>query len=220
MAVCVAWICRDLPTLFNEKTGVFRASLINLVVMIFAGLLIIVTEAEIASPNSRSFVWMTMTLCTALSPCFYIVLPKVIRARKGERVVMSRLFATGPSAYLSETPRHSVSIPTTLRRPAAEGSQTSGSMDNDMEQSCDFSVEAPKIVIHQHEPPPRPIELQLLAMKDTITKFTENSTEGRTISRRQWDKLKESFSVLNDQLGFLEFDWEEDEAVAGNGETE
>lgn len=205
MSLLVAWISRDLPSLFNEKKQVFKASWINFLVVAFAGAMIILTDFETTSPNTRAFLFTAVTLCAALTPCFYVVLPKVLRARKGETLVMSRLFtpaAGGSSSFTHQGFRPddgSSSNITPSPRDAEEGAKTSTTKKEKQHV----------VVIREFEPPPRQLEYQLLAMKDLLTKMNDSSTEGRRITKQEWELLQDSSDALNSHLKLLEFDWDD-----------
>jgi hypothetical protein len=209
MAVFVAYICRDLPSLFNEKAQIFKASWINFMVLVFAGTMVGLTDSETTSPNSRAFLWTFVTLCVALTPCFYIVFPKVNRARKGEMVVLSRLFASSSSSLGAP----SGAVTTTASQPGSGSSRSplGNSSNNFVPSHVDPLTPSPlsKIVVHENDPPPRHLEVQLFAMKDLITTVSDSSTEGRRISKHEWLLLQNSTLALSNHLQQLEFDWEE-----------
>jgi hypothetical protein len=209
MAVFVAYICRDLPSLFNEKAQIFKASWINFMVLVFAGTMVGLTDSETTSPNSRAFLWTFVTLCVALTPCFYIVFPKVNRARKGEMVVLSRLFASSSSSLGAP----SGAVTTTASQPGSGSSRSplGNSSNNFVPSHVDPLTASPlsKIVVHENDPPPRHLEVQLFAMKDLITTVGDSSTEGRRISKHEWLLLQNSTLALSNHLQQLEFDWEE-----------
>mmetsp|Transcript_32018 Transcript_32018/g.52909 ORF Transcript_32018/g.52909 Transcript_32018/m.52909 type:complete len:730 (-) Transcript_32018:42-2231(-) len=215
MAVFVAYICRDLPSLFNEKAQIFKASWINFIVLLFTGTMIALTDFATTSPNSRAFLWTAITLCVVLTPCFYIVLPKVNRARKGETVVMSRLFA---SSSTSLTQASNVISPQSTSRPLEQGSPLEGHSGQHVRRVDPLKrADPPKILVFQNDPPPRHLELQFLAMKDLITNVSDSSSEGKQISKHEWKLLQNSALALNNHLQQLEFDWEEGEG--GDADT-
>lgn len=67
------------------------------------------------------------------------------------------------------------------------------------------------IVLRKDDPPPPKIETQLFRMKGLITRFTENSLEGRHIPLEDWFALLESTGEMHCQLDRLEFSWTEEE---------
>lgn len=214
MAVFVAYICRDLPSLFNEKKQIFKASSINFVVLVFAAAMVALTDFETSSPNSRAFLWTGIILCLVLTPCFLIILPKVNRARKGEIVVMSSLFGA-PSVPAINSP----SSLTVVQRPAAclnQARRGSSSSELFLEEPLSTKVdplkpmELPTIVVRQNHPPPRQLELRLLATKDLINNVSESSSEGRGISKHEWQLLQHSVLALSSRLQQLEFGWEDE----------
>jgi hypothetical protein len=48
-------------------------------------------------------------------------------------------------------------------------------------------------------------------MKDLIANVSDSSTEGRRISKHEWQVLQNSTLALSNHLQQLEFDWEEQE---------
>lgn len=67
------------------------------------------------------------------------------------------------------------------------------------------------MVLKKDEPPPRHLELRLLAMKELVSQIRTCSTEGRQMSRIEWELLQLSSASLKSELDRLEFGWTEDE---------
>jgi hypothetical protein len=61
------------------------------------------------------------------------------------------------------------------------------------------------------EPPPRRLEVKLLAAKELISKISMYSSEGRQIPRSEWELLQKSSAALSNELNLIEFDWSEED---------
>lgn len=154
-----------------------------------------------------------MTLFLVVSTLSMIVIPKIRRAKSGERIIMSKLL----DPKLSR--RHSsIGLPVTAARLGGvlEGDADSpegaiSAPDRTMIASNCVKFRIP-IVLNHDDPPPRRIERQLFSLKDLISEFTNDSLEGRHIPLSLWNTIISDVDRLNGDLQSMEFTWKgEDE---------
>lgn len=154
-----------------------------------------------------------MTLFLVVSTISMIVIPKIRRAKSGERIVMSKLLDPKLSRRQS-----SIGLPATAARlggvldgsnlddPSGPEGALSGSEQTTITKNCVFRT---PIVLNYEDPPPRRIERQLFALKDLISEFTNNSLEGRHITLSLWNMIISDVDRLNGDLQAMEFNWNE-----------
>jgi hypothetical protein len=214
MAIIVAYASRELPSVFNEKNAIFITAATNCVVLFFVLAMIYIFDTSITEPNVTSFLWIFMSLFFVVSTLSMIVIPKVRRAKSGERIVMSKLL----DPKLSR--RHSsVAMPTTTA--ARLGAVLAGEADDSSRQEGALSASEqtaianvsvkfrPQITLNYEDPPPRRIERQLFALKELISEFTNDSLEGRHITLSLWNAIISDVDRLNGDLQSMDFTWNE-----------
>eukprot|EP00549_Striatella_unipunctata_P023644 CAMPEP_0118676898 /NCGR_PEP_ID=MMETSP0800-20121206/2313_1 /TAXON_ID=210618 ORGANISM="Striatella unipunctata, Strain CCMP2910" /NCGR_SAMPLE_ID=MMETSP0800 /ASSEMBLY_ACC=CAM_ASM_000638 /LENGTH=314 /DNA_ID=CAMNT_0006572483 /DNA_START=309 /DNA_END=1253 /DNA_ORIENTATION=- len=91
LAVVMAWMSSDLPSVFNEREAIFNASWINLFVMAAGLALVILTNEPTTSPNTTAFLFTGITNAIVLTTCWMLLAPKFKRIMSGEKVVVSKL---------------------------------------------------------------------------------------------------------------------------------
>lgn len=155
-----------------------------------------------------------MTLFLVVSTLCMIVIPKIRRARSGERIVMSKLLDPKLSRRQS-----SIGLTATAARlggvleganldgPSDPEGALSGSGQTAIANNC-VRFRNP-IVLNFEDPPPRRIERQLFALKDLISEFTNDSLEGRHITLSLWNMIISDVDRLNGDLQSMDFSWNE-----------
>lgn len=212
LACCMAWVSRELPSFLNETNSIFSASCLSLLVTFIGGLIIWLTNVEPTSPNVKTFVWIVITASIALSASLYTVLPKVRRVWTGEKVVLSQLFSQSEQS-------HSRSSGSTERTPASTNSRTDRQSEATIESATSpgggVAIDSERLpfVIKQDSPPPHRVAVQMLTMKELLTKICLSLQNGRVISRRDWEVLQSSAAAMNGQLERLVFEGTEEESA-------
>ena len=155
-----------------------------------------------------------MALFLVVSTLCMIVIPKVRRAKSGERIVMSKLLDPKMARRQS-----SVALPNTTA--ARLGGVLAGEVDDSTGQEGALSASEQTaianncvkfrnhITLNYEDPPPRRIERQLFALKELISDFTNDSLEGRHITLSLWNTIISDVDRLNGDLQSMDFTWNE-----------
>ena len=220
LAVSVSCICKDLPSLFNEKSSILTSAWISFIVVCVGGVILTLTDMKTTSPNTTAFLWTVTTLTMVLMTTWLIIVPKVRRVRSGQKLIISQLFnPSGDSELLAES-----STDATQKR-CSLASRTAPMMEDSfnsaqMQPQVGSRLELFPVVIGRNEPPPRRLELQMLALLDLLQRINNTSSEGEQISRQDWRLLHRSAGTLNSELDQVEFDWDDDNSEDANGANE
>lgn len=103
LAVFVAWVGRDLPSMLNEKDPIFTAGAICIVLTFIAYLCVLVSAAPTTNPDVISIMWMMLTVGIVSSIVWLIMWPKIQRVREGGTVVVSNLLKSNKANSSSIT---------------------------------------------------------------------------------------------------------------------
>ncbi|CAB9501851.1 expressed unknown protein [Seminavis robusta] len=191
-AVALAWVCRDLPSAFNESHGVFQAATINTIVTLMAISLDQLATTAKTSPDVNAFLWAATSLMVASTANGCIVWPKVMRVQSGEEIIISNLLAQNKDSESSNpvTSRYGAGLPNPDEPNALKGS----------------------IHLGINDPVPKELEQDMLTTNELILEVRNELVEGRTPTLKEWKRLIAKVEDLHGDLDQLHFDWtEEDE---------
>jgi len=91
LALLLAWVGKDLPSLFNEKKAIFNTSLIFAIVLFINIVVLGASENQPTTADTSVFV-LVFTLLLALTVVLInIVWPKISRARRNEKIVLGEV---------------------------------------------------------------------------------------------------------------------------------
>lgn len=198
----VAWLTRDLPSLFNEKDKIFSAASVNAFIAFIVLSLIFITDDDTTSPNVTAFLSIILFMGITFTTIWQIVMPKIIRVWRGETVVVSDLMS-GRRYSLNGT-NSGVN-----RRNVASRSVVQSTNGND-----ELQIYRP-ITLHKEDPPPRAIEAHMLNLKEILTQISHNSFEGLQIPLDDWELLIKAVDDFHIELHRLEFGWTNDDEAEG-----
>jgi len=197
LSVIVAWICRDLPSLFNEKDAIFNAAGITTFITFLTVCLLIIIDEPSTSPNATVLLWTFMTLGVSTTISWLIIAPKIRLVRSGYNFDFSTIFSS------------------TGQKPHA-WSENSTNLNDKEKKVSDGQVVAPtinsptqniksRIWLKDRDTPPQAILAQLLSTKGAIEQVTESSLQGHLVSQQEWTMVHVETGELLSQLDQLEF---------------
>jgi len=161
LAVVMAWLSSDLPSIFNEREAIFSSSWINLFAVAFGLSMLLMTNDPSTSPNTRAFLYVGVVNTVVLSLCWMLLGPKLKRIMSGEKIVLSKLLDErdpfGIDSFTGE-PNNSLVLGMTQPTPQEQESSsyrlpyaTTSVPKLDMEGSSSNKME-----YHHHPQPPLP----------------------------------------------------------------
>lgn len=109
IAISIAWISKDLPSVFNEKAEMFAVAFIDA----FLVAITLALQQFIANPMTEPNFLVVTNVCLAITmsinALFFVVYPKIRRILKGEKIIVANVLASKcnthytPAHYLSAT---------------------------------------------------------------------------------------------------------------------
>lgn len=189
LAVFVAWVGRDLPSLLNEKDQIFNAGSVSVILIFIIVPSILLAATPTTNPDVLSLLWMLVIFGIISSVVWIIIWPKIARVRKGGKVVVSNLL-----------------------RPNRLSSSGTGVLASSVNTPSNQPI-----VLEMHEPPPRKVEAQMLRLKEMLLQLTRQSLDGEAISLQDWRDLTTSVDIFQHDLHRIEYAWtKEDETKETN----
>jgi len=91
LALFVAWVARDLPSILNEKDAIFQACSICIVLGFVDILCVLLVSSPTTNPDVISLLWVLLTFGIVSSIVWLIMWPKIARVRAGGKVIVSNL---------------------------------------------------------------------------------------------------------------------------------
>jgi hypothetical protein len=191
LAVFIAWVGRDLPSMLNEKDAIFKAGAICIILTFIVYIAVLMLESPTTNPDVISMLEMLLS-CGIVSPVVWLTMwPKIQRVRQGGNIIISNL----------------------LKPNGATNSSTSS--------ICGSIINQGPIKLQIHQAPPRRIEIQMLHIKDLLLRLCGQTLSGTSISLADWQLLITGLDLFRNDLRRLEFDWtKEDEAKQGDDHDE
>eukprot|EP00550_Attheya_septentrionalis_P004749 CAMPEP_0198293862 /NCGR_PEP_ID=MMETSP1449-20131203/19257_1 /TAXON_ID=420275 /ORGANISM="Attheya septentrionalis, Strain CCMP2084" /LENGTH=134 /DNA_ID=CAMNT_0043993609 /DNA_START=1 /DNA_END=401 /DNA_ORIENTATION=+ len=105
----MAWVSRELPSAFNEKRQIFRATGISIVIgIVSAALAGGDAQDPTTDPDSVVGLHVMNSVGVATTVLALVVWPKIRRVRSGEKVVMGSLFSGRSDSHPSSSPATTV----------------------------------------------------------------------------------------------------------------
>ena len=96
MLMCCLFLAKQstsLPSLFNEGEAIFDVTLVALIVLAVIAVVAIMTDAPTTSPNVRYLVCQQGTLAIVAYTAIKLIIPKLVKVWRGDRVVVTQLIA-------------------------------------------------------------------------------------------------------------------------------
>lgn len=159
LAVCVAWVSRQLPSAFNEKDQVFSAASIGACIAVSSVTMITIIDEPTTSPDVEVFLRLTFACGISMVILVMLVWPKIARVMSGEKVVISSLLNasfSSSSLYSSQT-REFASL-------------DQAGLPVDKGPNCFRS----RITIQKDDPLPRQLEGDICAAEEILRRVTSN----------------------------------------------
>eukprot|EP00549_Striatella_unipunctata_P007862 CAMPEP_0118682894 /NCGR_PEP_ID=MMETSP0800-20121206/5737_1 /TAXON_ID=210618 ORGANISM="Striatella unipunctata, Strain CCMP2910" /NCGR_SAMPLE_ID=MMETSP0800 /ASSEMBLY_ACC=CAM_ASM_000638 /LENGTH=468 /DNA_ID=CAMNT_0006579331 /DNA_START=55 /DNA_END=1461 /DNA_ORIENTATION=+ len=209
LAVVMAWLSTDLPSIFNERDAIFNVAWINLFVVMSGLSLTLISDNPTISPNVTAFLFSSTTILVVVATSYMVLSPKLQRIHSGEKIVLSKLLQ---ERRYSNGPMESIVMPPDAKPLWHRTTDVSSGTDVEIapEQSPPQEEEIPTVVnLKATEPPPRRLERQLLSIRTAVSNVTTRTLEGRPMEQTDWDILKAETKVLNDMMAQIQYDWEE-----------
>lgn len=116
LAIAVAWMARDLPSILNEKDAIFQACSINIVLGFVGILCIVLASNPTMNPDIVSLLWIILSVGNVSTIIWLIVWPKIAMIRKGHQIVVSKLLTANSERTSSGFLRHGQSEETIILR--------------------------------------------------------------------------------------------------------
>ncbi|KAL3936771.1 MAG: hypothetical protein SGARI_002413 [Bacillariaceae sp.] len=91
VATYVAWCSRNLPSAFNEKDAVFKASFLSGIMVVVISLGLSFSNIPEVAPNVSASLEILMTVGVSTITAYFVITPKIRRVRSGEPVVMTNI---------------------------------------------------------------------------------------------------------------------------------
>jgi hypothetical protein len=106
LLLLMAHTTRHLPSLFNESKVIYESTLFSVVLLILGFGVIAVTDDPTASPAVRYLVSVVLALSIAANTSLRIMLPKLRKVWRNEKVVVSRLVSDHVKTIKDKDTRH------------------------------------------------------------------------------------------------------------------
>lgn len=181
ISVWLAWISRELPSIFNEKDQIYRATSISILTVVAGVALYELLEGSGVSPDLAVLLYLLCSIAVPMSVLSMVVFPKVRRVLSGEKVVLSSVLEGKFSVH-----QQTISLEG-LSRPNA------------------ISKESRKVSLREDDPLPSQVEALLFNVQRELHGATNMVTQGRALQRKQVTSLSEQVSKLADELLLIEF---------------
>jgi hypothetical protein len=215
VACYVAWCSRNLPSAFNEKDLVFKASLLSGITVIVISVGIGYSELPEVSPNVTSSLEIIMIVGVSMMTSCFVIFPKIRRVRSGEPIVMTNILRdmNGMTASSSS----SGSEEDEYRRASEEAKKQHARISEGRTSHIDsigsprISVTTQPVLLRYDEAIPKRMERHLHELKTLCESVTNRCAEGRPMEKWEWRALLRATSELTHE--FENVDMRFDEAV-------
>eukprot|EP00978_Attheya_sp_CCMP212_P029521 scaffold105105_cov62-Attheya_sp.AAC.2 len=201
LAVMMAWLSRELPSAFNEKRQIFRATGISIAIGIVAAALAGGNAQDpTTDPDSVVGLRVMNSIGVATTVLVLVVWPKIRRVRSGEKVVMGSLFSGRSSdSRLSSSPAATVT--------------------NEYEVTVTGVPQhihvVDRITLKKDDPLPRQLELDIFATQETLRGITEHCGDGRPLSLSDWKRMRADVTNLYNCIDRIELTWTNTDEAGG-----
>ena len=183
LGVFVAWIARDLPSAFNEKTQIFNTAAVAGVAILLSFILSEIMDIPATSPDALVFMWELASYGVALSVLIFFIWPKIQRVMSGEKVVVTNILSARFDSMARQSTEHSES--------------------GDRQSTGTYTI-GETIKVGKDDPIPRSVETRVLVLQDVLREITEECGEGRPLNADVWGRLRIDVARLKNELDRVE----------------
>ena len=219
LATYVAWCSRNLPSAFNEKDAVFKASFLSGLTVIVISVGIAFSDIATVSPNVTSSLAILMTVGVSMIVAYYVITPKIKRVRSGEPIVMTNILRDMNGISKSS----SSSTEEDEYRRASEEAKKHYSINDGRSSAIGPTGQPQRRVTTQpqllryDEPIPKRMERHLYELNTLCESVTNRCAEGRPMDKREWRALLKATSELTQEFENVSMRF--DEPVGGEAST-
>lgn len=207
----VAWNTREMVTdiifLTPKHSCLHVFIFVGIATCVFAGGIAVADTSEV-SPNLTSVLSILFTILISVVTSWTVVIPKIRRARSGEKVVLSNVLR-----HINQVSSSSESD-FDDRRLVTQQWQINEDLTPPNEIGANKARK--RIVVQADEGLPSKIEQKLYAMKHLTIAVTDRCAEGRPLDEDEWDSLLQTIAELASDLESLSMNFSAGDRADGD----